>query len=51
MIFERGFSGLECLAKRKETRRDRFGGDWKTAWASLVEAIEPYYPKGSATTL
>lgn len=42
------FSELEYAAKKKQTRRDRFLADIEavTPWASLVAAIEPFYPKG-----
>lgn len=42
------FSELEYTAKKKQTRRDRFLADIEavTPWAALVEAIQPYYPKG-----
>ena len=42
------FSELECAAKKRKTRRDRFLAEIEavTPWAGLLAAIEPFYPKG-----
>ncbi len=42
------FSDLECAAKKKVTRRDRFLGEIEaiTPWSELVAELEPFYPKG-----
>ena len=42
-----GFSDLEYVGKRKQTRRERFlvEMDQMVPCAGLVALIEPYYPK------
>lgn len=42
------FSDLEYAAKKKVTRRDRFLGEIEALvpWTSLIEQIEPVYPRG-----
>ena len=42
------FSDLEYAAKKKVTRRDRLLGEIEALvpWTSLIEQIEPFYPRG-----
>lgn len=44
---QKSFSDLECSAKKKLTRRDRFLGeiDSVSPWGKLYKLIEPFYPK------
>jgi IS5 family transposase len=44
---QKRFSDLECAAKKKLTRRDRFLAkiDEVTPWTRLHWLIEPFYPK------
>lgn len=46
-MMQRSFSNLECTAKKRVTRRDRFLGviEAVTTWSELITAFEPFYPK------
>ncbi|UIF87902.1 IS5 family transposase (plasmid) [Cupriavidus necator] len=42
------FASAEYLGKKRVTRREKFLGEMEQVvpWARLLEALEPYYPKG-----
>ena len=42
------FAEVECGAKKKQTRRDKFLSDMERVvpWPRLVERLRPLYPKG-----
>ena len=46
---QKSFSELEYVAKRKQTRRDRFLAEIEaiTPWSELVQVLEPFYPSGA----